>query len=331
MEMEVGGFGYVESLCVLIWDVTDSYSSNQQFDQTTGDPENVFVKDGQLYLKPTLQDEALILNDNTINLTASGLCTSDVWSNCVASTNTTNGTIIPPTKSARINTKLGASIKYGKVEVKAKVPQGDWLWPAIWMLPVDDVYGAWPASGEIDIMETRGNNHTYSLGGNNVISSALHWGPDANNDGYLHTINYKPALHAEYGQNFRTFGLLWTEKYLFTYVDTQYLQVLYNTFSTPFWNLGDFPYATENGTVLVDPWSQTGRAQTPFDQEFYLIINVAVGGQNGWFQDGKDGKPWVDTSPTARKDFWDARDQWFPTWEPNGQMIVDRVQMWQQC
>jgi beta-glucanase (GH16 family) len=284
-----------------------------------------------LYLKPTLQDESLITTNNVINLTASGLCTSDVWSDCVASTNITNGTIVPPVKSARLNTKLGASIKYGRVAVTAKIPQGDWLWPAIWMMPVTDTYGPWPASGEIDIMESRGNNHTYVLGGNDQVSSALHWGPDPSNDGYRLTENTNHALHSEYGDEFHTYGLEWNEKYLFTYVDTRLLQVMYNTFSRPFWQQGNFPFATQNGTRLVDPWSQTGRPQTPFDQEFYLIINVAVGGQNGWFLDGADGKPWVDTSPTARSDFWNARDKWYPTWEKNGQMIVKHVQMWQQC
>lgn len=52
---------------------------------------------------------------------------------------------------------------------------------------------------------------------------------------------------------------------------------------------------------------------------------------NGWFTDGKYGKPWIDNSPTAKKDFWNARDTWYPTWEKNGQMIVDSVKMWQQC
>ena len=52
---------------------------------------------------------------------------------------------------------------------------------------------------------------------------------------------------------------------------------------------------------------------------------------NGWFTDGKYGKPWIDNSPTAKKDFWNARDVWYPTWEKNGQMIVDSVKMWQQC
>jgi beta-glucanase (GH16 family) len=280
-----------------------------------------------------LQDEKLVTQDNTINLTAAGTCTaaSNINFNCVTSTNITNGTIVQPVKSGRINTKIGASIKYGRVEVEAKMPKGDWLWPAIWMMPVTDTYGPWPASGEIDIVEARGNNYTYSSGGNNVICSTLHWGPDATQDRFWSTMWIKNALHSEFGDAFHTFGLEWTDNYIFTYIDTTLLQVFYLTFDTSFWARGQFGAATPNGTLQIDPWSQTGRPQTPFDQDFYLILNVAVGGTNGWFQDGEGAKPWLDTSPTAKKDFWSAKDQWYPTWENSGQMIVNSVKMWQQC
>jgi beta-glucanase (GH16 family) len=332
-EVEVGGFGFVrlsiqtKTIRLLI----ANFLSNQQFEQTTADGENVFIANGQLCIKPTLQDENLITTNNVINLTADGTCTSNVWSNCITSTNTTNGTIVQPVKSARINTKLGATIKYGRVEVEAKIPKGDWLWPAIWMLPVDNTYGPWPASGEIDIMESRGNNHTYSPGGNDIMSSVLHWGPDATSDAYRLTYNFKSALHSEFGDAFHIYGLEWSEKYLFTYIDTTLLQVFYWDFKQPFWEQGNFPLIDQNGTRLIDPWSQTGRPQTPFDQEFYLILNVAVGGQNGWFPDGVAGKPWVDASPTAKMDFWTARDQWYPTWQASGQLLVNSVKMWQQC
>jgi len=96
-----------------------------------------------LYIKLTLQDPSLITADNsTINLLNS-TCTADppTWDACVAVTNSTNGTIVNPVKSGRINTKAGATIRYGKVEVTAMVPQGDWLWPAIWMMPVNETYG----------------------------------------------------------------------------------------------------------------------------------------------------------------------------------------------
>jgi beta-glucanase (GH16 family) len=297
---------------------------------TTNTNENAFVQDGMLVIKPTLQDANLIESNNVINLLSDGSCSSTVWSDCVAVTNTTNGTIVNPVKSARISTIKGASIQYGKVEVEARLPAGDWLWPAIWMLPVNSTYGPWPESGEIDIMESRGNNWTYPQGGNNIISSTLHWGPNSANDAWWQNNVKREALHTTYASGFHTFGLEWTPKYLFTYIDTRLLQVLYVNFNKPFWKKGDFPASTSNGTALIDPWSQTGRDSTPFDEPFYLILNVAVGGTNGWFEDGVNGKPWVDASPTAKKEFWDARAQWQPTWEKNGQMTVKSVKIWQQ-
>lgn len=104
---------------------------------------------------------------------------------------------------------------------------------------------------------------------------------------------------------------------------------MYVDFDEPFWKRGKFPPAEKNGSVLVDPWSQTGRVSTPFDEDFYLILNVAVGGTNGWFEDGTGGKPWVDQSPTAKKEFWEKRRQFFPTWAEGG-MVVKSVKMWQQ-
>ena len=302
--------------------------SNGQFEQTTTTEENVFVKDGSLYIKPTLQDAKLIDTNNVIDLGKD--CSSDKFSNCVASTNTTNGTIVPPVKSGRINTKKGATIKYGRVEVVASLPSGDWLWPAIWLLPVKNTYGPWPTSGEIDIAESRGNNYTYAQGGNNIVSSALHWGPNPANDAWWRTNVKRNALHTTFSKKPHTFGMEWSEKYLFTYIDTRLLQVLYTTFKVPLWQRGNFPLSDSNGTSLVDPWSQTGNPATPFDEDFYLIMNVAVGGTNGWFEDGKSAKPWVDSSPSAKKDFWNARKQWQPTWEKEGQMIVKSVKIWQQ-
>lgn len=295
--------------------------------------ENVYVEGGKLIIKPTLQNATFIDSNSVINLTADGTCTSDVLSNCVSITNLTEGTIVQPAKSGRINTKLGATIKYGRVQVTAKLPAGDWLWPAIWMMPVNDTYGPWPASGEIDIAESRGNNYTYTQGGNNVISSTLHWGPDPANDAWWRTNVKRSALHTTYAATEHTFGLEWSQKYLFTYINSALLQVLYTNFDKPLWQVGNFPLSDSNGTRVVDLWSETGRDQTPFDQEFYLILNVAVGGTNGWFEDGKSGKPWIDQSPTAKNDFWKAQDQWYPTWTAPGagQMEISMVEMWQQC
>lgn len=318
-EVQVGGFG------------------NGEFSQATNNGENVYVDNGMLYIKPTLQDPALMESNNVINLLADGTCTSTSYYDCVAATNTTSGnsSVVPPTKSGRLITRpsskhKGVSIKYGRVEVVAKLPKGDWLWPAIWMMPVDDAYGAWPRSGEIDILESRGNNYTYEQGGNNIASSALHWGPDTANDGWWRTNNKRPALHTTYSAGFNTFGLEWSQKYLFTYVNSRLLQVMYTSFDQHLFDRGSFPTANSNGSFLENPWSKSPNNNAPFDQRFFLILNVAVGGTNGWFEDSKSGKPWLDGSVNAKKDFWNARNTWLPTWTSPA-MEIKSVKIWQQC
>lgn len=88
-----------------------------------------------------------------------------------------------------------------------------------------------------------------------------------------------------------------------------------------------------NQTLIPDPWAGTGNTNTPFDQEFYLILNVAVGSRNGWFIDGVDDKPWVDASSyLAAGSFWASVDEWLPTWGegPDRGMTVRSVKMWQE-
>ncbi|KAK3372220.1 glycoside hydrolase family 16 protein [Podospora didyma] len=313
-EVQVGGYG------------------NGEFQRTTGGDENVFVENGHLFIKATLEDDALTQRDfYKMDLLADGTCTSDKPFDCIAYTNNTNGnsSIVPPVKSGRINTLPGAKIKYGRVEVTAKLPAGDWLWPAIWMMPVDNKYGPWPQSGEIDIMESRGNDYTHPQGGNNIASSALHWGPNPANDGWWRTNVKRPALHTTYSAGFNTFGVEWSQKYLFTYINSRLLQVLYVNFDQSLWDRGNFPIVNSNGTRIQDIWKKTNRLNTPFDEYFYLILNVAVGGTNGWFQDNVNGKPWLDNSPNAKKDFRDAKNKWLPTWS-QPQMEISRVRMWQQ-
>jgi beta-glucanase (GH16 family) len=113
---------------------------NGEFDWTTDDPKNSFVDAEGLHIVPTLTTEstsiteAQLVNDYTLNITSSkgdGSCTSTDYKACGVKSNATEGTIIPPVRSARMTTKGKKSIKYGRVEVVAKAAKGDWLWPAI--------------------------------------------------------------------------------------------------------------------------------------------------------------------------------------------------------
>jgi len=101
----------------------DGYG-NGDFEWTTNSENNSFVKDGTLYLVPTLSSDVLgaeaIFNGYTLNLTADGTCTSENFTECVAVSNSSRLQVINPVQSARLTTKHSVNIRYGKVEVKAR-------------------------------------------------------------------------------------------------------------------------------------------------------------------------------------------------------------------
>ncbi|KAF2088051.1 glycoside hydrolase family 16 protein [Saccharata proteae CBS 121410] len=311
------------------------------FEWTTKDSKNVFTDAEGLHIVPTLTTESTditldqLYDGYVLNLTTDGTCTEahkDIDS-CSIRSNKTSGAIINPVRSARITTKGKKTITYGKVEVLAKMPKGSWLWPAVWMMPDASVYGDWPRSGEIDIAESRGNYGDDYPDGRDSVISALHWGPVPEADAFWRTSGKHNVRRTDYTEAFHTYGLEWNEDYLFTYIDSRLLQVFFIKFSagaSNMWNRGKFADSGINKSALFDPWSQTGKANTPFDQAFYLILNVAVGGTNGFFPDGKGNKPWVDASLNAPKEFFDSREQWMDTWANGTErgLTVRNVKMW---
>jgi len=138
---------------------------------------------------PTLTEDAIGLSTmqtGSVNIwggSPADMCTMNAFYGCERSA-AGSGNYINPVRSARLRTVGKLEFQYGRVEVKAKLPKGDWIWPAIWLLPANNEYGSWPASGEIDIMESRGNDVSYASGGHNKFGSTLHWGPDWSNNRY---------------------------------------------------------------------------------------------------------------------------------------------------
>lgn len=182
---------------------------------TTNSANNTFIEDGVLYIVPTLTSDAIgtsaIFNGHTFNLTG---CTSVNNTACGVVSNETTRTVINPVQSARLSTINSTSIQYGRVDVRARLPRGDWLWPAIWMLPVNDTYGPWPASGEIDIMESRGNAPSYPAQGSNFVRSALNWGPLSFLNEVSKTFGFWTERRTSYDQDFHIYTLEWTDKFM---------------------------------------------------------------------------------------------------------------------
>jgi beta-glucanase (GH16 family) len=169
--------------------------------------------------------------------------------------------------SARLKTrkKDGSSLfsqKYGKFEFRAKLPTGKGIWPALWMLPQDEKYGGWPSSGEIDVMEARGQEPTKVLG-------TLHFGSGwpANTHISKDYVLPKESTIAD----FHVYTLEWEPGEIRWYVDSH----LYST-QTFWWSSGKQDGgkgAKPSKEADLNPWP------APFDQPFYIVMNVAVGGK----------------------------------------------------
>jgi beta-glucanase (GH16 family) len=149
--------------------------------------------------------------------------------------------------SARINTRDRLAFRYGRIEARMRLPGGQGLWPAFWMLAQDSPYGTWAATGEIDIMEA------VNLGGagGNLVYGTIHYGGEFPNNLSTGQSYLVPSSARD---EFHTYAIEWDAGEIRWYVD-------------------DVLYAMQNN------WSSTGGDfPAPFDQPFYIIFNVAVGG-----------------------------------------------------
>ncbi|KAI9275934.1 concanavalin A-like lectin/glucanase domain-containing protein [Phascolomyces articulosus] len=304
-------------------EITLSGGGNWEFQWYTNNRSNSFVEDGILYIKPTLTADTLgestIREGGRINLWSGEPSVSCTGCERVAG-QASGGNYLNPIQSARLRTIDSVSIKYGKVEVRARLPRGDWIWPAIWMMPKYSEYGEWPASGEIDIMESRGNLE-YPYGNITNVGSTLHWGTHYTTDKYNLT-GAEAILEdgSTFADDFHTYGMEWSQDGLRTYVDDQ--TILLVNFNQTFFERGGFSDAWNN------PW-KSGDISAPFDSEFYLILNVAVGGVTGFFPD-EEKKPWRNQDDHAINEFWDHRDEWLPTWGEGNKraLAIDWVKIW---
>ena len=162
-----------------------------------------------------------------------------------------------PFTSARLTTQNLASWTYGRFEVRARFPQGQGVWPAIWMLPEESAYGSWAASGEIDIFEAINPGvicGDCEAGGENSIHGTLHYGSQwPNNTSSGNEMSFPGLLDGE----FHTYGIYWEEGRII-------------------WTVDGAPFATQTSA----DWFTTGGSgvNAPFDRPFHLILNLAVGG-----------------------------------------------------
>jgi len=298
------------------WDTEVSMYGGMNWEFQVYSPEkyNVYSQNGNLMLKPTLTVDDPRWNEGWLHsgvmdmTSLYGVCTQSAQYGCHREG---QYGILPPVMSGKVKSK--ATIRYGSVEVRARIPRGDWLWPAIWMLPRSSVYGGWPRSGQIDIMESTGNAPG-QCGGVGRVSSTLHWGTSAGDNHYGQTHNHKDS--GDWSNDFHTWKLDWSRDHIITSIDGQEILRV----QPP---SGGFSQLGHTSNI----WSGHDM-MAPFDQDFYLILNVAVGGTNGFFPDNCAGKPWKNNSPHAAQDWWQARNSWQSSWQGDKvAMEIDYIEM----
>lgn len=147
--------------------------------------------------------------------------------------------------SARLWTNGSFSQKYGRFEASIKLPLGDGLWPAFWLLPQNEAYGGWAASGEIDVMEARGRIAREASG-------AIHFGASWPNNTYVSKTYTFPSDQGI--DDFHVYAIEWDD-------------------TSIRWYVNDINYYT-----VTDWFSEGYPFPAPFDQPFYMLLNLAIGG-----------------------------------------------------
>ena len=157
--------------------------------------------------------------------------------------------------SGFVQTKGKANFKYGYIEARIKMPKNKSTWPGFWMSPSDKKYGDWPNSGEIDIVEAKGSNPKFA-------ASDAHWrkqnttpgvpGPHGSRQRVIPQNKFDSKDTSEW----HTYGVKWTEGKLEYYIDGEFH--------------GEIDGFKNNNS--------TGNPNGPFDQDFFLRLNLAIGG-----------------------------------------------------
>ncbi|NLW89443.1 MAG: family 16 glycosylhydrolase [Clostridiaceae bacterium] len=189
--------------------------TNNELQEYTESEENVFVRDGVLVLK------------------------------AIATETENGGTYYT---SGKVTTQNKQDFMYGKVVARAKVPEGQGLWPAIWMMPTDEsYYGQWPKCGEIDIMEVLGNQ-------TDIAYSTIHYGePHGQQQGML------TLTDGTFASDFHEYSVEWEPGEMRFYIDGTLI-------------------LTVNDWFTALPGEDEKPYPAPFDQTFFVQMNLAVGG-----------------------------------------------------
>ncbi|GBP49633.1 Beta-1,3-glucan-binding protein [Eumeta japonica] len=305
---------------------------------------NLRVRDGRLVIKPILLEsrygedyvrQSLDLTSRCTGLAGTPQCFREA----------SGAQILPPVITAKINTKNKFSFKFGRIEVSAKMPLGNWLLPEIQLEPKESAYGIRQyASGLMRIACVKGNlAYSKKLYGGLIMSDEEpyrsshlkekigydHWNKAYHN----YTMIWRPgsaggslfcqseplSTDVVFGRRRRSTSLTQIINGVSLYVDGEN----YGEISP---GEGFYADAASHNVAAASQWLK-GTIMAPFDEMFYISLGLRVGGIHD-FPDESD-KPWHNQATKAMLNFWNAKDSWYNTWyDDTSALQVDYVRVY---
>ncbi|XP_045462189.1 uncharacterized protein LOC123672218 [Harmonia axyridis] len=279
----------------------------------TSKPEVLKVADGRLLIKPVLSSSLFGRDFETspevYNLGSS--CTGKLGTSDCYHQASDSYLIKPPVASAQITTKSSFNFLYGKIEVKAKLPKGDWIYPELYLNPKNEEYGENFQSGQIRIA---------FLPGNSEFSKVVYGGCILGTSNGGRTYGMKTIRRTNsWSDDFHRFGVEWSNEKITLSVNDN----IYGHIYPP--QGGFASLESQLGLENCDRWRNSHSGMAPFDKEMYITIGVGVGGYS--FPDG-DNKPWSNDDPKMQKKFYKKKSQWHSTWNDKSVLEVEHVKVY---
>ncbi|XP_065225846.1 uncharacterized protein LOC135849379 [Planococcus citri] len=300
--------GFSETFNILdpsVWSYTIKMPQDPDYEFVTYDKSDqvVYLKQNKLFIKPKIQSENYVGGAVTLKD-----CTGKPGIECTKKA--ANYYILPPVLSGQINTNNSFSFKYGKIDIRAKLPIGDWIVPEIWLMPKKNEYGDYYQSGQIRIAMIRGNNQFECSNndfGHKRLEMGVYLGPEFD---VKSKVFYKMAPES-WTKEYHNYTVIWSADKISFLVDGEELGTIQ---PGPLQTIRDIVGLPKESEYI---YSGSSSKLAPFDKEFYISLGLSVGGLSN-FPDtctSNPKKPWANTSPKAMLNFWQGRNQWKNTWK----------------
>ncbi|CAD6230016.1 GSCOCT00006690001.2-RA-CDS [Cotesia congregata] len=275
------------------------------------------VEDGLLKIKPHLLEDFYGENITYFGRLQLADCTGILPGEC--SRNAIGFHILPPVLSRRLTTHDSFSFRYGKIEIRAKFPEGDWLYPELWLAPKYTTYGIGYASGRVILGMARGNEGLIKNDGSledyssRVVEFGLRTGPLGASGNITEEKVTKRHDSGSWTRDFHVYTTIWNSTGFIFKID------------------GEVVGQLRGGSRQAEDQNR----MAPYDLEFYLMLGVGVGGVRVFPDGTRTGnyeKPWKNNGAKAVLRFWQAKDQWLPSWKRENArktaLEVDYIKVW---